>query len=158
MPKLTKTVAQNAAAASETWNDRKLLDNGVYLAKLLSVESKDGAAGPYWSWKYEEANSTNHLYDNTSLSEKAIGRLGKVFEAFGVSADTDTDLLLGRAVALKVSTRTIQSGDKKGEQGNQIDSVMPPTEHPDYDATQGGGKASVADFGGDDGMGADDDL
>lgn len=157
MPKLTKNVAANAAAAADDWDDRKLLENGIYLAKLVSVESKDGAAGTYWSWKYEAIDSTNFLWDNTSLSEKAIGRMGKVFAAFGVSADTDTDLLLGRTVCLKVSKRTIQSGEKKGQESNQIDSVLPPTEHPDYDGTEGGGKASVSDFGGDDGLG-DDDL
>lgn len=157
MPKLTKTVAANAAAAAETWNDRKLLEPGIYLAKLTKVEPKEGAAGAYWAWQYEEVDSGNFLFDNTSLSEKAIGRLGKVFEAFGVSSDTDTDLILGRVVAVKVVQRTQQAGERKGELRNEIDSILAPTEHPNYDATAGGAVASVSDFGGsaDDGL---DDL
>lgn len=134
------------------------MEPGLYLAKMVGCESKDGAAGAYWAWKYEELGSGNFLFDNTSLSEKAIGRLGKVMEAFGVTPDTDTDLLLGRVVAVKVVQRTQQQGERKGEMRNEIESVLAPTEHPDYDGTEGGAKASVSDFGGDDGLGADDDL
>src|SRR5688500_12286575 len=94
MPKLTKTHAKKAEGAAGDWNDsgdREPLEPGWYLGRLLDVTQKDGKTAPYWAWKYETVEGERWLWDNTSLSEKAIGRLGKVFEAFGVPADTDTD-------------------------------------------------------------------
>lgn len=133
MPKLNKTTADKAAKAEADWGEGfQLLDPGDYLAKLSEVESRDGQAAAYWAWKYSVVGHSATLFDNTSLSDKAIGRLGRVFKAFGVSADTDTDMLIGRTVCLRVGKRTIQSGDRKGEMANTVQDVLPASEHPDY--------------------------
>lgn len=146
MPKLTRQFAQKATAAAEDWGDGfEPLEPGEYLAKLLSVEAKDGTAAPYWSWKLEEKDSGKFLWQNTSLSDKAIGGLGKMFEAFGQTADTDTDLLVGQWIACRVSQRAIAKGDRAGQMTNNIERVYPASEHPAY-ATLGQAD-SPDDFG-----------
>lgn len=132
MPKLIATLATKADKEKDKWGDRTPLDNGFYLFKLLKVEAKDGTAAAQWIWTWEELHTTKRVFDSTSLSEKAIGRLGKVFEAFGVPADTDTDLLVGKVLALRISQRTIQEGEKKGQIVNNVDSWHPPTEHDEF--------------------------
>lgn len=133
MPKLTKAHANKAEKAAGDWSDApELLDPGWYLGRLLEVEQREGRQADYWSWKYEEVHSHKWLWDNTSLSEKAIGRLGKVFEAYGVPSDTDTDELIGTLVNLEVGTYTIASGQRQGQLANNIRSVQPGDTHPDY--------------------------
>jgi hypothetical protein len=149
MPKLTKQHATKAKNAAAEWGDGfEPLTPGRYLGKLVSVEQRDGKAAPYWEWKFEEPNSKQHLWENTSLSEKAIGRLGKVFEAFGVSADTDTDELIGQFVCMVVGTRTIPTGERAGQLQNTINGFLPASEHPDFEGTGQAGPAS-SDYGGD---------
>src|SRR5690606_16853317 len=102
MPKLNKQTAAAVTEAAEN-SDFEPMPAGRYIFKLVDVESKDGQRAPYWSWQYEcneEPYVGRKVWDNTSLSEKAAWRLGKVFAAFEVPADTDTDELIGREVAL----------------------------------------------------------
>lgn len=142
MPKLTKDYANKASSAADDWNDgdndRSPLDPGWYLCRLLDVEQKDGKAAPYWSWKYETVEGERWLWDNTSLSEKAIGRLGKVFEAYGVPADTDTDTLYGRLVNIQVGVEAQATGRNAGTMRNVVLAVMPGDSHPDFQHTKTG--------------------
>lgn len=126
MAKLSKQVAQQAEAQADDWSGAGVVPPGVYLCKLSEVDSsKSGPAGPYWVWTYEAVGVQDEpkgkkFWDNTSLSEKAVGRLGKVFEAFGVPTDTDTDDMIGMLCAVEVKIGTINQGDRAGEQRNEV--------------------------------------
>lgn len=49
------------------------------------------------------------------------GKIKQFFEAFGYSADSDTEEILGERCAIKLSIVTIGAGKRKGERGNQIE-------------------------------------
>jgi hypothetical protein len=151
MPKLTKQYAQQADEAAGEWKDSSApLEPGWYLCRLLSVEAKEGKAAAYWSWKYEVVDGGRWVWDNTSLSEKAIGRLGKVFEAFEVPADTDTDELIGRLVNIELDLYTIPAGQRQGQMTNGVKSLAPGDTHPDFaqHAAPRQQKPSAGDFAG----------
>jgi hypothetical protein len=129
----------------------------VYLCKLRGVVTdRTGPAGPYWTWEFETVGvkdepKDKRFWDNTSLSEKAIGRVGKMFEAFGMPADSDTDDAIGKLVAVEVKIGTVQSGDKAGEQRNEVVEVHPAEVHAWYDeyvasAPATAGTSSASDF------------
>lgn len=124
MPKMNQaTAAKVAAAESESF---EALPEDRYLARLRSVEAKDGQAGVYWRWEFEVAEGpyeNRRLWVNTSLSERALWKLNEVFSAFGATPDTDTDELCGKVVALNVTQRVIESGSRKGEIGNNVERV-----------------------------------
>ena len=150
MPKLAKSLASKAETEKASWGDRSPLDPGFYLCRLRKVDVRDGKAAAQWVWEFEEVHSERRVWDSTSLSEKAIGRLGKVFEAFGVPTDTDTDLVCGKLIALRIGQRTIQDGEKKGQVTNTVESFHPASEHPDFDkVSEAGGSvgASEDDYG-----------
>jgi hypothetical protein len=126
MPKLNAKQAKSVDKAEGSFEP---LDDGVYHARLRSVEVSDnpGPSGKhYWKWEFEvveEPYINRRLWTNTSLAEAAEFKLNEMFGAFGVGTDTDTDELCGQVVRLVVSTRTIQAGSRKGETSNQIDRV-----------------------------------
>lgn len=130
MAKLNKEKAEQAAAAESSSFDP--IPDGAYHVRLRDVDtSREGKAGPYWSWEYEVVDGehkSRRLWNNTSLSEAAMFKVKETFDAFGVETDTDTDDLLGSVVKVIVSTRTIQQGARKGEPANQIDRVVPKDE------------------------------
>ena len=129
MPKLSKAVAKKVADTEG--GSFEPLEPGVYHVRLVNVDgSREGPAGPYWSWEFDvvEPGSSGKLWNNTSLSEKAYFKLKETFEAFGEDTDTDTDDLIGEIVKAVVSTRVIQQGDKKGQVTNQIDKLVPADE------------------------------
>ena len=130
MPKLN---AQKAKAVEETEVNEGggfiLLDPGVYELQLREVEVKTGAKGPYWAWTFEipegEHAEGKRFWENTSLSEDAEWRLKSMFAAFGVSADTDTDDLIGKRIRANIGQETAQQGKVKGKLVNNIESVLP---------------------------------
>jgi hypothetical protein len=142
MAKLNKKLAAAAREEADNWSDRSVLPSGLYLCRLRSVDtSKSGAAGPYWVWEYETVEAGDQpvgrrFWDNTSLSEKAIGRLGKVFAAFGASTEADTDDLCGQLVTLDVRVGTIQKGERAGEKRNEVAAVLTADSFPDYDPSE----------------------
>jgi hypothetical protein len=111
-----------------------LLENGRYLGKLRDVEvkQKEGGEFPYWQWEFDNLRSLDgettypgRQWAITSLSPKADFKMKEAFQAFGVPADTDTDELIGEDVILVVGTRTIKEGDRKGEQSNTVNNLLP---------------------------------
>lgn len=129
MPKLNKETAKAVGKAEGSF---AVVPDGVYTAKLLkcSVSDKAGASGAhYWKWEFvldgNDKYDGSHQFLNTSLSDGALWKMNEVFSAYGVKPDTDTDELIGKSVRLKLSSRTIQGGARQGEQGNQIDKVLP---------------------------------
>lgn len=151
MPKLAKAMSAKAEAGKADWGDRAPLAAGFYLMRLRDVQVRDGKAAAQWVWEFEDVDTEKRVWDSTSLSEKAIGRLGKVFEGFGVPTNTDTDELIGQLVACRIGQRTIQDGEKKGAVTNTVESYHPAEEHPDHATFDGdrdgagGGEAAADD-------------
>ncbi len=133
MPKLNATKAQEVEKAEESGSFEPI-PPGPYKVRLLDVEVKEGKAAPYWNWKFEVVDGEHdgrNLWNNTSLSDKALGMPGglkQTFGAFGATVDTDTDDLCGRVVGVHVKIRTIQAGERKGEQTNEISALFPASE------------------------------
>lgn len=151
MAKLNKNLAKQANEKASDWDGTGVVPAGVYLCKLQNVDStKSGPSGPYWVWTYETVGvgkepTGKRFWDNTSLSEKAIGRLGKVFAAFGVSTDADTDDLIGDLVAVEVKIATIAKGDNAGGQRNEVVSLHPADSHALFDEYEPAAPAEVSD-------------
>jgi hypothetical protein len=129
LPKLNK---ETAKAVKEAEGGFPVIPDGVYEAKLLkcTVSEKPGASGfHYWNWEYilegNEEHDGSHQFNNTSLSPKALFKFNETFAAFGVPSTTDSDELISKKVRLKIGSRTIQDGARKGELGNEIQKVLP---------------------------------
>ena len=130
MPKLNSKQAKQVEEADSSF---ELLEAGVYLASLNAVTEKKGAAGPYWEWEFvicetdegEELERKPKIWENTSLSEKAIWRLASMFEAFEVPTDTDTEDLLGMYVMVNVGQEVVEGGARAGQLRNCFISAFP---------------------------------
>jgi hypothetical protein len=99
----------------------------VYPAVLRDVSVQEGRTAPYWRWQYELGGDARGrtMFDNTSLSDRALWRLKGVFDAFGVPADTDTEELIGKPVQLVVDQETQQEGAGAGTIRNVVRDVRP---------------------------------
>lgn len=143
MARLNKANAKAASEKADEWNGSGIVQPGIYLCKLVEVDStRSGPSGPYWTWTYETVGVGDEpvgkrFWDNTSLSEKAIGRLGKVFAAFGVGTDTDTDDLIGGLIAIEVKIGTISAGQNAGQQRNEVVAHHLAASHPLFDEYEG---------------------
>jgi hypothetical protein len=126
MPKLDKKTASAVDNTEAAGGGFEPIPAGLYFAFLRSVEVKDGPSGPYWVWEYEIPEDHEYagrrFWNNTSLSEKSKPFLKKAFDAFGVSADTNTDELCGTMVTLRIGIRTRK--DTK-ELANTVAEVLP---------------------------------
>jgi len=127
MPALPSSEA--AAVEEFEGNAYPVLDPGVYHCRLFDVKVGEGKAGPYWNWEYHLEGGSARFWNITSLSEKARFKMKETFDAFGVSADTNTDMLLGRSVNLQIGIGTITGGAREGQQRNEVIQVLP------YEAT-----------------------
>lgn len=151
MAKLSKQLAQTAQEKSSDWDGTGTVPPGVYLCKLTNVDtSRSGPAGPYWTWEYETVGVGDEpkgkkFWDNTSLSEKAIGRLGKVFEAFGATTEADTDDLIGQPIAVEVKIGTIRGGDREGEPRNEVVTLHNAESHAQFDEFEEANPSEAAD-------------
>lgn len=132
MPKLPKAVAKRVGEAEST-GSFEALPEGTYIVQLIDVDgSKEGPAGPYWSWEFDVVSDSDgdtalagrKLWSNTSLSEKADFKMKEVFEAFGYTTDSDTDEMVGEKIKVSVSQRPIEKGARKGQVGNNIERHM----------------------------------
>ena len=124
MPKLDKDTAASVNTAEST--DFEPLPEGVYSARLMEVNVKEGQKAPYWSWMFELVDGEyagRRMWVNTSLAPGAAWKLKEVFSAFDADPDTNTDELCGRWAKLTVTQRVIEMGSKKGEVGNNVDRV-----------------------------------
>ena len=134
MPKLDSTVAEQVNQAE---SGSALIEEGMYEMVLISVEAtgKDGkplvgSAGPYWKWALAfpedaERYAKRRQWVNTSLSADSAWKMKEHFDAFGVSADTDTDDLVGKRCLVHIGSRIITSGDKAGDTVNTVKKLAP---------------------------------
>jgi len=75
---------------------------GDYLIKPVVITEEEGTKGPYFSWEYEITAGEHEgatLYNNTSLSPKALFNLKTILEAHGVEVpdgpmDLDLEALI----------------------------------------------------------------
>lgn len=129
MPKLAKKIAQKANAAELKDGDlSQPLPPGRYIGKLEEVEVKEGEKGEYWQWTFkltEPKGENRKAWVYTTLADGAEWKLKEVFTALGYSADSDTDEMIGESCLLSLTTRTISTGDRKGEKSNQVAKCLP---------------------------------
>lgn len=143
MPKLAKALAKNAKEKAGDWQSFEALEPGLYLVRLRKVDDTgEGKAGPYWTWETETVEvgdqpTGRRFWDITSLSEKAIGRMGKVFESFGVPTDTNTDDLIGNLVCQSIGVEIQRQGERTGEKRNVVREWLPADAHPLYEEFEG---------------------
>jgi hypothetical protein len=126
MPQLNPTLA---GAIDEEPESVGILDPGVYDVALLAVEARPGKVAPLWTWKFEipagQRGAGRQFYHNTSLSEAARFKVKEAFDAFGVPAGTDTDVLIGRRVRALVIKTIAEQGKRQGQFVNQIQELYP---------------------------------
>lgn len=128
MPKLNKKMAKTVDRA-EAATGSYLMDEGHYAARLLEVNEAEGPRGPYWTWVLGDVHSAEgipqpgRLWHNTSLSDRAIGFLKAVFDAFEYEPESDTDEMIGEWVGVYVVQQPIASGPKAGQLRNQIQTL-----------------------------------
>lgn len=160
MPKLTSEKASKVEAAEDGF---KPVPEGIYILQLTEdVDVREGGKGTYWRWAFEvpvshkvdgedveQEHAGRKFWTNTSLSEAAYFKLKEAFKAFGVPTDTDTKELVGRRVKAAIVIKTIQSGSRKGELGNEIDRLLP-LDHADATPTDATPGAVSTAKGGDD--------
>lgn len=152
MPKLAAKDRKKVQKAEAVGGGFEPLKPGKYVAELSNVEAKNSAAGnPMWVAEFTEIHNldgekqpgrqwynlnlptTNEPPEGyTKGAEKweqyqnlCAGRIKAFFEAFGFTVDSDTDELIGERVVLQIGVRTIQNGDRAGEQTNSVNGVQP---------------------------------
>jgi hypothetical protein len=155
MAKLPQDKAAKAAAEKDNVPEFGPVPPGVYLCRLTNVDpSRSGAAGPYWVWEATTVGAGTEptgkkFWDNTSLSDQAIGRLGKVFEAFGVTPEADTEDLIGKLVAVEVTRVTQKGGENAGQLKNDVRAWHPAFVHPlaeDFQQAAGVAPSTADDY------------
>lgn len=62
------------------------------------------------------------------------------FDAFGYTPDSDTDEMVGERAVIRIGQRTIQSGNRAGEESNQVTAVLPLSSVDWADSAGDGGK------------------
>ncbi len=128
MPKLSKDAAKEVEAAEDGF---AALEEGEYLANLTNVEVRTPKTGgdDYWSWEFTIPTGQPHagrkFWTNTSLGESSRPFMKRMFAVFGVSPDTDTELLYGRTARIVLVQKVIPYGQRAGEMGNEIQKVLP---------------------------------
>lgn len=152
MPKLSSKIA-NTVDNTEPMGGFEPLKPGKYLGRLAKVEvrekpNKYGAA--QWSAEFDNLHTLDgetvpgrqwfnltipsdnpampgNYEKGTEQWEKYQGVLAGVlagfFQAFGYTADSDTDEMIGEWAVLNVKITTIQAGPREGEKTNTVQSI-----------------------------------
>jgi hypothetical protein len=154
-PKLNKDQAESVnEAEAASGGDFDPVPNGMYVCQLTGVEvkmpkpKKDASTGknvdgdPYWAWEFTIPDghpyAKRKFWNNTSTGEASKGFMKATFDAFGVSADTDTDTLIGEYVVLSIGTRIIKGGSRDGQPGNTVREVLAYSEDADEASDESG--------------------
>lgn len=141
MPKLNPAKAAEVRKAGEEGSKFTLLPVGLYVVKLMDVESKTSSKGdPMWVWTYETVRfldgepkndkgevinvSGKEIRYYTVIKETTLWDLDRVFAAYGVEPDADTDDLIGDEIVVMVEQEPITKGKSKGKMGNSISDLM----------------------------------
>ncbi len=154
MPKLDAKTSQGVASAESTGGgEYALIEPGRYFATLSNVEVREGRYGVQWSAEFNDIHNAKGIrqsgrqwynlnvpndgqmhpaYQNgedkwMKFQEVNRSRMKQFFEAFGYTADSDTDEMVGEQVAIDIEIRTIQNGPRTGERVNSVKAVLPAT-------------------------------
>jgi hypothetical protein len=101
--------------------DRKLVDEGEYAVKVVSVEEKDGDKAPYIAWKFEILDEGKFegttLYNNTSLSDQSLWNLRQMMECMGFDVpkkamDIDLDEMIDAELGVVVTHEDYQGSPR----------------------------------------------
>lgn len=92
------------------------IPDGEYLVKVAEVTQEEGDKAPYLKWVFEIAEGKSEggkLYNNTSLSEKALWNLKTLLEALGVEIpedefDIEPDELVDLELMVSVELETFE--------------------------------------------------
>lgn len=155
MPKLDKKMSKRVAAADPVvGGDFEPLPAGKYAARLSKVEVRpnpDKYGQTQWAVEYDQihdldgekkpgrqfqtltipgSSEPHPSYDKSpekweQYQNMMAGRLAAFFEAFGFTADSDTDEMVGEWALLNLRVRTIESGDRKGQKTNEVNGTEP---------------------------------
>ena len=128
MPKLNANTAAAVDKVEAAGDGFPPVPDGTYECCLKEVTAKDGPSGTYWVWEFvipegAKEYAGRRFWTNTSLGEASRPFLKRMFDAFNVSADTDTDLLCGHTVNVRVKTVIQPVGAKAGEPKNEVVTV-----------------------------------
>jgi hypothetical protein len=150
MPKLSNQITETVESA-EASSGFELIKPGKYAAKLSGVEARETNAGnPMWVAEFSDITAADgttipgrQWYNlNLPLDPNVVpanypktpekyaqaqalsaGRLKAFFEAFGYTADSDTDEMIGETAVITVGVRVISSGTRQGEEANEVRKV-----------------------------------
>lgn len=132
MAKLDKQFAKQVDKTEVSSGSFEAIPEGTYFATMnRDVEERTSQNGnPYWSWEFQlfpgQGYDGRRFWTNTPLTgEYAPSFLKRMFAAFGATADTDTALLVGKPVKIRIVQKVIPYGQKAGEIGNEIKYVLP---------------------------------
>ena len=151
MPKLAKKIATKTEKSTAVSGGFEPYPPGKYIATLAKVESKLSSAGnPVWNAEFEDLHNLDgdkmpgrqwynlNLPTSDTMPEGyekgpekwaqyqglCHGRLKAFFEAFGYTADSDTDEFVGDKCVLQIGIGTISKGPRTGERTNQVNGVF----------------------------------
>jgi hypothetical protein len=152
MPKLSAKDRKKVEKAEAVSGEFEPLKPGKYVATLSEVEAKKSSAGnPMWVCTFEDIHNLDgekqpgRQWYNLNLptsdtppdnyekgEEKWLqyqrlceGRIKAFFEAFGYTVDSDTDEFIGDRCVLVIGVRTINQGERAGQQTNTVNGVKP---------------------------------
>lgn len=163
MPKLNPNKAaevKKAGEGSTISGKYVLLPEGKWRVKLVDVESKTSSKGdPMWVWSFRtlEFLEGDHVAKNkdgekidfserelkyyTVIKDTTLWDLDRVFAAFDVEPDTDTDELVGDEIVVYVDQQINTGGKSKGQMGNNVTdffTLEAGLKQDDYETLEGG--------------------
>lgn len=126
------------------------MPEGKYRVKLTEVTAgqSKSSGNPMWTWQFEvvefldkhtldvdgetkaerekaqdeysQALAEREIRYYTTISDKTLWDLDRVFAAFEAEPDTDTDDLIGDNIVVYIGQEIIGAGKRKGQMGNVI--------------------------------------
>jgi hypothetical protein len=134
VPKLDKKT-RAATEKAEAWGEGggfALLPEGRYAGRLTKVDEREARSAtqfPSWSWEFRHLHNEDgeeqrgRMWNNTSMSPKALGNLKAQFEALGFTLDSDTDEMIGEWCVLYVTQEVQTQGKNAGKTVNRVNGV-----------------------------------
>ena len=127
--------------------------NPMWVAEFSEITGPDGETFPGRQWYNLNLPTTPTPPDGyvpkgrekdpvkawESYQNMCSGRIKGFFEAFGYSADSDTDEMIGERCVITIGERVINQGPKAGQKANQVNGVAALDSVPWADGIEVGG-------------------
>jgi hypothetical protein len=107
---------------------------------LVSLETQQGVAGRQWlSLTVPTGTKVPSNYENgpdkwQKYQNMVKGRFNAFFQAFGYTADSDTDEMLNEYAIITLVVKTAQAGKNEGKQVNEVADIEAVPEDFDWEA------------------------